>query len=293
MTESNEGPIGFIGLGLMGAPMARNLGRAGIDLVIHNRSRPIVDALAAEGMRPAPSPRAVAAAADAVILMLTDTAAVEAVLLGDEGVLAGLRAGALVIDMGTTKALATRDFAGRTAAAGGAYVDAPVSGGEVGAKAATLTIMAGGAAAAVERAMPLLRLLGAAVTHVGPVGAGQVAKSANQAIVGLTIGAVAEALTLAKKAGADPAKVREALMGGFAASRILELHGQRMIDGTFAPGGRVTTQRKDVADALELAAAVGAELPALKLSLGLWDDLIAAGHGGLDHSALIKRIDPA
>ena len=221
--------------------------------------------------------------------MLTDTPAVLSVLDGPDGVLAGLRPGALLIDMGTTSPLATCELAARVAAAGGEWLDAPVSGGVVGAEATTLSIMAGGGAAAFERARPLLERLGARLTHVGPVGCGQIAKTANQMIVGLTIGAVAEALALAGRAGADPARVRAALAGGFADSRILELHGRRMIDGDFAPGGRVTTQHKDLVQALELAAAVGLDLPATALNRALYAECIATGDGGLDHSALYRH----
>ena len=283
--------IGFIGLGLMGKPMSRHLLRAGANLLIYNRSRGVMKELAAEGMQCAGSAREVAAGADVTVLMLSDTPAVEAVLGDEEGLVAGLRPGALVIDMGTTAVTATRRFAAEIAAAGGSFLDAPVSGGQVGAAGATLTIMVGGTADALARARPILEVLGERITHVGEAGAGQVAKAANQVIVGLTIGAVAEALTLAKRAGVDPARVREALDGGFAWSRILELHGQRMIDGVFTPGGKAITQRKDLAQALELAHTANLRLPATALTLELYDQLIAAGGGDLDHSALVKVID--
>jgi len=285
-------PIGFIGLGLMGRPMAENLREAGASLTIFNRSRGVVDELARTGMTPADSPRAVAEAAPVTVLMVSDTPAVEAVMAGPEGVLDGLRPGDLVVDMGTTAVAVTRALGERVRAAGGEYVDAPVSGGEIGARTGTLTIMAGGEAAAVERAMPVMRAMGERITHVGAVGAGQVAKAANQVIVGLTIGAVAEALALARRAGVDPAKVRQALRGGFADSRILELHGERMIERAFAPGGKARTQRKDIAQALELAREAGIDLPALALNLELWDRMIENGWGELDHSALIKLFEP-
>jgi 2-hydroxy-3-oxopropionate reductase len=283
--------IAFIGLGLMGRPMARNLAAAGARLVIHNRSRGGVDELAAEGMAAAESPGDASARSDIVILMLPDTPTVDAVLFGEKGVAGGLRPGALVIDMGTTAVTATRDFAARIAEHGAGYVDAPVSGGQVGAEAATLTIMAGGSADDFERARPLFEVLGSHITHVGDSGAGQVAKAVNQVIVGLTIGAVAEALALARAAGVDPEQVRRALAGGFAGSRILELHGQRMTAGDFTPGGRAATQRKDMAQALDLAAELGLDLPATALNRDLYDRLIAAGHGDLDHSALYKLFD--
>ena len=283
--------VGFIGLGLMGRPMAMNLHAAGAEIVIHNRSRVVVDALAAEGLSPANSPREVAERAPVVIVMATDTPAVEQIVGGDDGIARGVVPGGLVIDMGTTAVEATREFARTIEGRGAQYVDAPVSGGEIGAKAGTLTIMAGGSQEAVARAMPCFEVMGASVTHVGDVGAGQIAKAANQVIVGLTIGAVAEALALAKRAGADPSKVREALQGGFASSRILEVHGQRMIDGAFTPGGKATTQRKDLQQALDLAASIGLALPATTLTRDLYDRLIASGGGDLDHSGLYTVID--
>ena len=283
--------IGFIGLGLMGRPMCKNLQVAGAKLVIYNRSRAKVDEFAKQGMTPAKSPREVAALTDTVIIMVSDTPAVEKVLTAPDGVLADLKPGALVIDMGTTAVQATRKLAGEVRKRGAEYIDAPVSGGVVGAEAATLSIMAGGLDVAVERAMPLFEVLGRNITHVGDVGAGQVAKAANQVIVGLTIGAVAEALTLAKRSGVDPARVRKALMGGFADSRILEVHGERMVKGTFQPGGKAVIQRKDLSQALELASSMGLELPATELNMALYDRLIESGDGELDHSALIKVID--
>jgi len=292
MTSLDGQTIGFIGLGLMGKPMARNLKTAGGDMVIHNRSQAVVEELVAEGMTPASSPAAVAEAADTVICMLPDTPTVEAILLGVNGVVEGVSESSLIIDMGTTKVPSTRAFSDAVQAKGGDYVDAPVSGGTIGAESGSLTIMAGGTDAAMVRAMPLFDILGARTTHVGGTGNGQVAKAANQMIVGLNIGAVAEALTLAKKAGADPAKVRQALAGGFADSRILEVHGQRMIDGAFEPGGKCTTQRKDLDQALELASQLGFDLPATTLCRELYDRMIKDGGGELDHSALIKAIDP-
>ena len=223
--------------------------------------------------------------------MATDTPAVERIVGAGDGIADGIAPDGLVIDMGTTAVEATRALAKTIEGRGAHYVDAPVSGGEIGAKAGTLTIMAGGSEAAVARAMPYFQVMGASTTRVGEVGAGQIAKAANQVIVGLTIGAVAEALALAKRAGADPAKVREALQGGFAASRILEVHGQRMIDGAFTPGGKATTQRKDLQQALDLASSIGLELPATALTRDLYDRLIAAGCGDLDHSGLYTVID--
>jgi len=292
MTEIQGMRIGLIGLGFMGKPMARNLARAGALMIVHNRSRISVDELASEGMTAATSPKEVAETADIIITMLTDTPAVETVMTGPNGVFEGLTAGKLVIDMSTTKVPATRAFGEGAAEKGADYVDAPVSGGTIGAENGTLTIMAGGSEQAFARALPVLSVLGQRITHVGPIGTGQVAKAANQVIVGLNIGAVAEALALARRAGADPAKVREALSGGFADSRILEVHGQRMIDGAFEPGAKSTIQRKDMDQALELAAQLGLEMPATSLSRDLYDRLIANGDGDLDHAALIKAIDP-
>lgn len=292
MSEIEGMRIGLIGLGFMGKPMARNLAAAGAVMTVHNRSRASVDELASEGMTPATSPLEVAETTDIIITMLTDTPAVEAVMTGPNGVFDGLSAGKLVIDMSTTKVPATRILGEGAAGKGADYVDAPVSGGTIGAENGTLTIMAGGSDEAFVKALPVLNVLGQRITHVGPIGTGQVAKAANQVIVGLNIGAVAEALALARRAGADPAKVREALSGGFADSRILEVHGQRMIDGAFEPGAKSTIQRKDMDQALELAEQLGLEMPATSLSRDLYDKLIANGDGDLDHAALIKAIDP-
>jgi len=280
--------IGFIGLGLMGKPMARNLHKAGAQVIAHNRSQAAVDELAGEGMTPASSPTEVMGQAKTVILMLPDTGAVETIL---EAIIPAVTPGDLIIDMGTTEATLTRTMAARIEAAGGAYVDAPVSGGTIGAENATLSIMAGGSNNAVERARPILEAMGSRVVHVGTVGAGQVAKAANQVIVGLTISAVSEALKLAERAGADPARVREALKGGFADSRILEVHGQRMINGDFTPGGKCVTQRKDLDQALKLGRECGLELPTTAQVMGQYDRVIEAGFGDLDHAALIKIFD--
>lgn len=284
--------VGIIGLGLMGGPMSRNLAQAGASVVAWTRAPQKRAAAARTGLRVAESPRAVAEQSPIVILMVADTPAVDAVLNGADGVLKGLRPGSLVIDMGTTAVAATRRFAALVEARGSAWVDAPVSGGEVGAREGTLTIMAGGHPEAFARAEPLFRVLGRNITRVGDIGAGQVAKTANQVIVGITIEAVAEALALARRAGVEPLALRQALLGGFAASRVLDLHGRRMAEGDFTPGGKATTQRKDLTQALELAADLGMSLPATRLTRDLYDRLIAAGHGSLDHSALIKLLEP-
>lgn len=295
MEQSNTNdPVGFkervgvIGIGLMGAPMARRLLEAGIDLLVYNRTAAKARELVGDGERLSESPAKLAARADVVILVLADTAAVEQVLMGEDGMLGSLAPGSLVIDMGTTAVAATRAFADVVRDAGAEFVDAPVSGGVVGAEQGTLSIMAGGSEEAIERAMPLFELLGSRITRIGECGAGQIAKAANQVIVGLTIAAVSEGLALAAHAGADIGKVRDALSGGFAASRILDLHGRRMETGDFAPGGRCTTQRKDLAQALDLASQLGIELPVTGLARDLYDRLIADGGGDLDHAALYK-----
>ncbi|MEQ8968568.1 MAG: NAD(P)-binding domain-containing protein [Azospirillaceae bacterium] len=281
--------VGVVGLGLMGKPMALNLNRAGARVTVANRSRGPVDELAGQGLRPADSPRAAAEGADVVVVMVADTPAVDAVLHGPEGVVAGLAPGAIVIDMGTTAVPETRRFAAEVAAAGGRWLDAPVSGGQVGAIEGTLTIMAGGDPAVFETALPVLRAMGRRVTRVGDIGAGQVAKAANQLIVGLTIAAVSEAFTLAEAAGVEPGKVREALEGGFAWSRVMELHGQRMVDSAFTPGGRARIQLKDLVQADDLGRSLGVELPSLAAGRALYEALVAEGDGDLDHSALIRH----
>jgi len=272
--------------------MCLNLHKAGARMIVYNRSRAVIDQVDRPGIVAADSPADVARSASIVLLMVSDTPAVEQVLFGEYGILSGLNADSLIIDMGTTSVVATRKYARRIQDAGAAYVDAPVSGGEIGAIDASLAIMAGGDNEAIARARAVFDILGSRFTHVGGIGAGQVAKAANQIIVGLNIGAVAEALALAQSAGADPARVREALMGGFAASRILEVHGQRMIDGDFMPGAKVSTQYKDLVQALELGGRYEQELPATELNLSLYQSLIENGQGDLDHSALIKVLKP-
>ena len=281
--------IGFIGLGVMGRPMAENLIKAGHSLSL-NRVKQASQYLVDQGGKALETPRAVAAASDVVILMLPDTPDVEAVLFGQDGVASGLSAGKLVIDMSSISPVATKDFAKRVAATGASYMDAPVSGGEVGAKSASLTIMVGGSEKDFERAKPLFEVMGKSVTLVGGVGDGQTAKVANQIIVGLTIEAVSEALLFAEKAGADPAKVRAALMGGFASSRILEVHGERMIKGTFDPGFRIRLHRKDMTLAVDGAKALDIALPNSAATQQLMNAAVARGDGDLDHSGLIRTL---
>mgnify|MGYP000105802108 CR=1 FL=1 len=282
--------IGVIGLGLMGRHMARNLQAAGARLTVHNRSPEPVRQMAEEGMTGAASPAELAAhVGDGVIvLMVTNSDAVRQVIEGPDGILETLAPGALVIDMGTTQVTDTRELAARVTAAGAAYVDAPVSGGEVGARDGNLSIMAGGSLADYDRALPLFEILGRNINRIGEVGAGQVAKTANQMIVGMTLDAVAEALTLAEAAGVDPAKVRDALQGGFAASRVLDLHGGRMVNGDFTPGGRISVQHKDIRQASALADSLGVALPGLARNLEIWTDALDRGLGEQDQAGIIN-----
>jgi 3-hydroxyisobutyrate dehydrogenase-like beta-hydroxyacid dehydrogenase len=271
----------------MGKPMCLNLQKAGAELVVHNRSRAVVDMLSQEeNITAASSAAELASQCEIIIFMVSDTNALDTVIFGDEGLSAGVKAGTLLIDMGTTAVTPTRDFAKKLKTKGVDYIDAPVSGGELGAINGSLVIMAGGTDESMQKAKPLFNVLGNSLVHIGVVGTGQITKAANQVIVGLNIGAVAEALPLAQRAGADLVKVREALMGGFAASRILEVHGQRMIDETFQPGGKITTQHKDMTQAIELAAEYEQILPASALNRSLYNNLIEDGKGDLDHSAL-------
>jgi 2-hydroxy-3-oxopropionate reductase len=283
--------IGFIGVGIMGRPMAGHLQKAGHDLLLVQHRSPLPEELLAGGAVACGSAAEVAKATEVVILMLPDTPDVERALFGADGVAAGLKPGTHVIDMSSIDPIATCDFARRIADAGCHYVDAPVSGGEVGAKAASLTIMCGGSEAALAHVRPLLELMGKNITHVGDVGAGQVAKVANQIVVALNIEAVAEALLFASKAGADLAKVREALMGGFAASRVLEVHGQRMIDRTFAPGFRIGLHQKDLNLALSSARALGMALPHTASAQQLFSACVAHGGTDWDHSAMVRALE--
>jgi 2-hydroxy-3-oxopropionate reductase len=277
---------GFIGLGIMGLPMAVNLVEAGYPLTVHNRSRGAVEELSARGATPADSPREVAAKSEVVITMLPDSPDVEAVVLGPGGVLEGISEGSLYIDMSTIDPAVSRRIAETMSQRGVDAVDAPVSGGEPAAREGKLSIMCGGSERAVDRARPIFDVLAKTTTHIGPAGAGQVTKAANQVVVALTIQAVAEALMLARQAGVDPARVREALLGGFAQSRILDLHGQRMLDGAFDPGFKLRLHRKDLAIALQLGREVQMPLLATGQAAGLMDALLAQGAGERDHSAL-------
>jgi 2-hydroxy-3-oxopropionate reductase len=282
--------LGFIGLGIMGAPMAGHLLAAGHTVYLNTRSavpQPLLDA----GGKACASAQEVAQKADIIFLMLPDTPDVEAVLFGDKGVASGLAQGKTVVDMSSISPVDTKAFAARINALGCQYMDAPVSGGEVGAKAASLTIMVGAEEATFNTLLPLLQLMGKNITLVGGNGDGQTCKVANQIIVALNIAAVGEALLFASKAGADPAKVRQALMGGFAASRILEVHGERMVKRTFNPGFRIGLHQKDLGLALNGAKALGLALPQTAGAAQLMQVCSANGLANLDHSALVRALE--
>ncbi|MBK6385940.1 MAG: 2-hydroxy-3-oxopropionate reductase [Rhodoferax sp.] len=282
--------LGFIGLGIMGAPMAGHLVKAGHTLFVNTRSQVPADLLAA-GATNCSSAQDVAKRADIIFLMLPDTPDVEKVLFSEGGVASGLSKGKIVVDCSSIDPIATKGFAAKIRALGCDYLDAPVSGGEVGAKAASLTIMVGAEQAAFDHIKPLFDLMGKNITLVGGVGDGQICKVANQIIVALNIAAVSEALVFASKAGADPARVRQALMGGFAASRILEVHGERMIKRTFAPGFRIALHQKDLNLALQGARSLGVALPQTANAAQLMQTCSALGYGQLDHSALVKALE--
>ena len=283
--------IGFIGLGIMGAPMAGHLIDGGHEVITHIHKTPVPDDLKAKGVTEKPSLKAVAQAADVIIMVVPDTPQVEHVLFTDDGIAAGLSEGKLVIDMSSISPIDTKVFAENVAGKGCDYVDAPVSGGQVGAEAGSLTIMVGATDKGFSRARPLFELMGKNITHVGPIGAGQTTKVANQIIVALNIEAVAEALLFASKAGADPAKVRQALMGGFASSKILELHAERMINRTFDPGFRIKLHQKDLNLALQSAREMGLSLPNTATAQELFNSCAAHGGSDDDHSALVKALE--
>jgi 2-hydroxy-3-oxopropionate reductase len=282
--------LGFIGLGIMGAPMAGHLRAAGHDLYVTTRSA-VPQALLDAGAIARKTPAEVAKQADIVFTMVPDTPDVQKVLFGEGGVAAALTKGKTVVDMSSISPIETQEFAGQVEATGADWLDAPVSGGEVGAKAASLTIMVGGKDEVFARVQPFFALMGKNITHVGPAGAGQVTKVANQIIVALNIAAVGEALVFASRAGADPARVRAALMGGFAASRILEVHGERMIKRTFNPGFRIKLHQKDLNLALQGARSLGVSLPNTAMTAQLMQSMAAHGDDQLDHSALVTALE--
>ena len=282
--------VGFIGLGIMGAPMAGHLIKGGHELFLNTRTK-VPDDLIAAGGTACASAAEVARKADVIITMVPDTPDVEAALFGKGGVAEGLSKGKTVVDMSSISPLETKRFAEKMQALGCDYLDAPVSGGEVGAKAASLTIMVGGSPTAFERVKPLFELMGKNITLVGGNGDGQTTKVANQIIVALTIEAVGEALLFAAKAGANPANVRKALMGGFASSRILEVHGERMIQRRFDPGFRIELHQKDLNLALQGARALNLSLPNTSTTQELFNAAAALGGKGWDHSGLVRVLE--
>lgn len=282
--------IGFIGLGIMGTPMAANLIQGGHSLVTYTVGKTPQSLLDA-GAKAVASSAEVAKAADIIIVMVPDTPDVEAVLFGENGVAEGLSKGKIVIDMSSISPVATKEFAKKINDLGCEYLDAPVSGGEVGAKAASLTIMIGGNQATFDQCESIFKLMGKNITLVGGNGDGQTTKVANQIIVALTIEAVGEALVLASKAGADPAKVRQALMGGFASSRILEVHGERMVNRTFDPGFRINLHQKDLNLALTTARQLGMSLPSTAVAQELFNACVAHGGAAWDHSGMVRALE--
>jgi 2-hydroxy-3-oxopropionate reductase len=283
--------VGFVGLGVMGGPMARNLLAAGHDVVAFSRTRASVDDIAADGATAAGSAREVAGQAGVVILMLPDSPQVREVLDGDDGLLAGAREGTLVIDMSTISPVVTREIAAECAERGIGWVDAPVSGGDVGAREATLSIMAGGSDEDFARAKPLFEALGKTIVHVGPVGSGQVVKACNQVVVALTIEAVSEALVLGSKAGVDPATIIEVLSGGLAANKVMEVRGRNFLEHDFTPGFRIDLHHKDLGIALQTAREYGVALPNTAAVDQMLQALRSNGRGDRDHSALLTHIE--
>ncbi len=287
---SNQLKLGFIGLGIMGGPMAGHLVNGGHQVFINTRSK-LPEALASSSAVQCSSPQDVASKADIIFTMVPDTPDVEKVLFGDKGLAAGLSKGKIVVDMSSISPIATKEFAKKINALGCEYLDAPVSGGELGAKNATLSIMVGGHEAIFEKVKPVFELMGKNINLVGGNGDGQTAKVANQIIVALNIEAVAEALLFAAKAGADPAKVRQALMGGFASSKILEVHGERMVKRTFDPGFRIELHQKDLNLALASARALGVSLPNTATAQELFNSCSAHGGKAWDHSAMVRALE--
>jgi 2-hydroxy-3-oxopropionate reductase len=283
--------IGFIGLGIMGRPMAGHLADAGHEIFSMQHRSPIPEELKAKGLQLCDSPKAVAEQSEIIITMVPDTPDVEAVLFGDDGVAEGLSGGKMVVDMSSISPIATKEFAKRINDRGCEYVDAPVSGGEAGAKNAALTIMAGATAEGFDRARPLFDIMGKTVTHVGGNGDGQTCKVANQIVVALTIEAVGEGLLFASKAGADVEKVREALLGGLAQSKIMEMHGERMIKRTFDPGFRIELHQKDLNLALQGARSLGLALPNTATAQELFNACTANGGAEWDHSGMVRALE--
>jgi 2-hydroxy-3-oxopropionate reductase len=290
LTASTSLKVGFVGLGIMGAPMAGHLTNAGLQVFVYTRGK-MPEAIAQSSATPCLSARDVAERADIIFMMVPDTPDVEDALFAENGIAAGLSKGKTVVDMSSVSPIATKVFAQRINALGCEYLDAPVSGGEVGAKNATLSIMVGGSEATFDKVKPLFELMGKNITLVGGNGDGQTAKVANQIIVALNIEAVAEALLFASKAGADPARVRQALMGGFASSKILEVHGERMVKRTFDPGFRIALHQKDLNLALSSARALGVSLPNTATAQELFNSCAAHGGAAWDHSAMVRALE--
>lgn len=283
--------LGYIGPGIMGKPMINNLKKAGHEVTVYARRAQQREELRDEGWDMVDTPAEVGRRADIIFICVSDTPDVETVLFGENGLSEGLSEGKLVIDMSTISALATRDFAAKLAEQGVDFLDAPVSGGDQGAINGTLSIMVGGSDAAYARAKPYFGILGGNIVHVGSSGAGQTAKTCNQVLVAQTINAVAEALALAEKAGVDPSRVREALLGGFANSKILEVHGQRMLDNNYQPGFKAKLHQKDMHIVADMANALGLDLPGVHFTTEQMDLLVAKGFGELDSAAMRELIE--
>lgn len=283
--------IGFIGLGIMGKPMAHNLLKAGFQVIVHNRHQEVTDELVVAGASPSAKPRDIATSCDVLITMLPASPQVEEVLLGTDGVIEGAHVGLIVIDMSTISPIVTRTLANQLASRGIAMLDAPVSGGDKGAIAGTLSIMVGGEEETFNRCMPIFQALGKTIVHVGGNGAGQVVKACNQIVVALIIEAVSEALVLGSRAGVDPAKILQVLNGGLAANRVIELRGASMLAHDFAPGGRIKTHHKDLGIILELGRIYGVSLPVTALVDQMFASLVTKGRGDLDHTALLTYIE--
>jgi 2-hydroxy-3-oxopropionate reductase len=290
-TADQKPTVGFIGLGIMGRPMARNILAAGFPLVVYDLTSEPVNELVNAGATAANSPAEVAASADVVLLCLPDSPDVEAAMAGPQGLLASARQGQILVDMSTISPVTARAMAEKAAAQGAILLDAPVSGGQVGAANGTLSIMVGGDIQALEQVRPILEAMGKTILHLGNSGAGQVAKACNQLVIAVTIEAVAEAMVLAAKAGVDPAKVRAALLGGYAYSRVLEGHGERFLERNFTPGFRTRLQYKDLNIAVDAGRAYGAPMPATALVHQLYGAMMARGDADLDHSALVTLIE--
>ena len=283
--------IGFIGLGIMGKPMAHNLLKAGFQVIVHNRHQEVTDELVVAGASPSAKPRDIATSCDVLITMLPASPQVEEVLLGTDGVIEGAHVGLIVIDMSTISPIVTRTLANQLASRGIAMLDAPVSGGDKGAIAGTLSIMVGGEEETFNRCMPIFQALGKTIVHVGGNGAGQVVKACNQIVVALIIEAVSEALVLGSRAGVDPAKILQVLNGGLAANRVIELRGASMLAHDFAPGGRIKTHHKDLGIILELGRIYGVSLPVTALVDQMFASLVTKGRGDLDHTALLTYLE--